>query len=308
MLQLDFSQESLDVQKKVVVEEFKETSINQPYGDLWHELSALAFKKHPYRWPTIGLVPQHIEDAELDDVKTFFGRYYMPNNAVLVVAGKLDIEQTKASIEQWFGRIPSGDIHFGKIEMEPVQEALRSVTLERAVPSDALYMGFHMADRKHKDFIVFDLLSDILSGGRSARLYERLLKGSEYFSDVNAYISGTLDPGLFVIESKLLNGADMEKGKALIWSELQKLKDELVDSEELQKVKNSMISAVAFSEVSITNKAINLAYYEMLGDVGHINRQVEELEAVTVEDLHRVANEIFTLENCSEVVYRREER
>ncbi len=303
MLQLDFNQKSLDVQKKVVVEEFKETSINKPYGDMWHELSALAYREHPYRWPTIGLVPEHIEDAELEDVERFFDGHYKPNNAVLIIVGKLDIPKTKALIEQWFGKIEAGEVAQKALPEEPVQKEFRTKTLERQVPSDALYLAFHMPDRKHKDFIVYDIMSDVLSGGRSSRLYEQLLKGSELFSDIGAYISGTLDPGLFIIEAKLLDGADMEKAKLLIWAELQKLKDTLVDAEELQKVKNSMISQVAFSEVSITNKAINLAYYEMLGDLNLINVQEAEIDSVTVKDIQRVANETFRMDNCSEVIY-----
>ena len=178
MKQLAFSQESLDVQKKVVVEEFKETSINQPYGELWHELSALAFKKHSYRWPTIGLVPEHIEEAELDDVKAFFNNYYKPNNAILVVAGKLDMNAIEDVIAKWFGPISSGDVDFLEIHSEPEQSEYRQKILERNVPSDAIYMGFRMPERLHQDFVVYDLLSDILGGGRSARFFQRLLKGT----------------------------------------------------------------------------------------------------------------------------------
>jgi len=308
MLQLAFSQESLDVQKKVVVEEFKETSINQPYGEMWHEMSALAFKIHSYRWPTIGLIPDHIENAALEDVKAFFNNYYKPNNAVLVIAGNINFQKTKKMIEQWFGSIPRGVVKFHDIPAEPIQEVFRQKILKRQVPSDAIYMGFHMPDRQHQDFIVCDLLSDILGGGRSSRLYKQLLKGTGLFSSVTAYISGSLDPGLFIIEAKLLEGTDLERAKLLIWAELQKLKDQIVDKTELQKVKNSMISGVEFSEVSITNKAINLAYYEMLGDAQMINGQIEEIDKVTVEDLQRVANEIFREDNCSEVLYQRKER
>ena len=303
MLQLDFNQRSLDVQKKVVVEEFKETSINQPYGDLWHELSSLAFNKHPYRWPTIGLVPEHISEAELTEVRAFFERYYKPSNAVLIIAGKYNQDKIESSIEHWFGSIPGGEVDFRPIPMEPVQTSFRQKTVKRKVPADALYLAFHMPERNHKDFIVYDLLSDILSGGRSARLYQNLLKGTELFSKINAYITGTLDPGLFVVEGHLLDGADMEQALFLIWAELDKLTKELVEAEELQKVKNSLISSVAFSEVSITNKAINLAYYEMMGDLKRINQQEEEIEAVTPEDLLRVAQLIFTKDNCSELRY-----
>lgn len=305
MLQLDFSQKSLDVQRKVVVEEFKETCINKPYGDMWHELSALAFKEHSYRWPTIGLVPQHIEEAKLDDVVDFFNSYYKPNNAVLVVAGNVEIPHAKAVIEKWFGNIPSGDLSFHDIPVEPEQKAYRCKTLHSSVPSNAIYMGFHMPDRKHKDFIVYDIISDILGGGRSARFYEQLLKGTELFSSINAYISGTLDPGLLVIESKLLEDADMEQAQLLIWAELQKLIETPVSEEELLKVKNSMISGVTFSEISIIERAINLAYYEMLGDADFINDQLKEIESVTVADVQRVAKKIFLKENCSEIRYVR---
>jgi len=306
MLKLNFSQQSLDVQKKVVVEEFKETSINEPYGDLWHELSALAFREHPYRWPTIGLVPKHIEDADLEEVEQFFYNYYRPNNAILVVAGNFSEPNIKSSIEKWFGKIPRGEILRKNIKTESPQTAFRSKTLTRPVPSDAFYMAFHMPDRKHKDFIVCDLLSDILSGGRSSRLYNRLLRGSGLFSHIDAYISGTYDPGLFVVEAKLLDGADMEKANRLVWEELEKLKTAPVDQQELQKVKNGLISSVAYSELSITTKAINLAFYEMLDDVSLINKQQAEIDAVQTSDLQRVAQTILVPENCSQVVYHKE--
>jgi len=304
MLQLDFNQKSLDVQKKVVVEEFKETSINQPYGDLWHELSSLAFELHPYKWPTIGLVPEHISEANLSDVKVFFERYYQPDNAVLVVAGKYGRE-VKEQVQKWFGKIPTGRTKITAAPSEPKQLIFKTRTIYRPVPADALYLAFHMPDRNHPDFIVYDILSDILSGGRSARLYQNLLKGSKHFSKINAYITGTMDPGLFTIEATFSEEADQKQAKLLIWAELEKLKTELIPKEELQKVKNSMISSVAFSEVSITHKAINLAYYEMLGAAEKINTQEEEIESVTVEDLMRIANEVFHNENCSELFYLR---
>lgn len=303
MLQLDFNQNSLDIQKKVVVEEFKETSINEPYGDLWHELSDLAFKIHPYRWPTIGLVPEHIEDAMLTDVEHFFNDYYKPNNAVLVVAGNYNPLLVEEQIEQWFGGIASGPLRAEPLPVEPAQRAFRTRTLQRNVPARALYLAYHMPDRLHPDFIICDILSDIMSGGRSSRLHRNLLKGSDLFSSVNAYVTGTIDPGLFVIEAKLLPNTDLNRAKQLIFNELQKLKDNLIEKEELQKVKNSLISSVAFSEVSITHKAINLAYYEMLGDVSLINNQEVEIESVNVTDLQRIAQEIFVMENCSEVIY-----
>jgi predicted Zn-dependent peptidase len=306
MKSLIFSQESLDVQKKVVVEEFKETSINKPYGDLWHELSALVYKNHPYRWPTIGLTPQHIEDANLDDVKLFFENHYNPSNAILVVAGKLDVENTKTQIEKWFAEIPGNPKPNTGIIQEPQQNEYRQKTVYRPVPSNAIYLGFPMGDRLHKDFALCDVLSEVLCGGRSSRFYQNLIKNSEMFSNVDAYISGTMDPGLFIIEAKLLDGADIEKAKALIWKEIDHLMDTLVDAEELQKVKNGLISSIVFSEVSIINKAINLAYYEMLKDADMINNQEEDYLDITPEDLQSVAKRIFLKSNCNEILYLKE--
>jgi len=305
MKQLDFNQKSLDIQKKVVVEEFKETSINKPYGELWHALSDLAFTIHPYRWPTIGLNPSHIEDANLDDVKAFFEKHYRPNNAVLVIAGNMEIEKTKASIEKWFSDIPSSVISNEKIPVEPQQLSFRTKTLIKEVSSDALYMAFHIPDRLDKSFGAFDMLSDIFSGGKSARFYQNLLKETEIFSSVFAYITGSIDPGLFVIEAKLIGDNKVDEARTLIWQELEKMKVELISEKEIQKVKNSLISSISFSEVSVIHKAINLAYYEMLGDATLINKQEEDYVDVTAEDIRQLSINTFTKENCSEIIYLR---
>ena len=306
MKSLIFSQESLDIQKKVVVEEFKETSINKPYGDLWHELSALVYKKHPYRWPTIGLIPEHIENANLDDVKSFFENHYNPSNAVLVIAGNLDIEKVKTQINKWFSDIPGNPKSKVSIQEEPKQNEYRQKTVYRSVPSNAIYLGFPMGDRLHKDFAICDVLSEVLCGGRSSRFYQRLIKNTDLFSNVDAYITGTIDPGLFIIEAKLLDGADIDKAKDLIWQEIDHLMNSLVDSEELQKVKNGLISSITFSEVSVINKAINLAYYEMLKDASMINNQEEDYLYITPEDLQAVAKKIFVKTNCNEILYLKE--
>ncbi len=303
MMQLDFSQKNLDIQKKVVVEEFKETCLNKPYGDLWHHLSSLTYKTHPYQWPTIGKIPKHIEDAELSDVKSFFNNYYTPSNAILVLSGKFDTNDAKRKIDKWFGSIPAGETFLDKVPTEDVQNEKRTEKLFRNVPSDAYYLAFHIVDRKHKDFATYDIISDILSGGRSSRFYQNLLKGSALFSNVSAYITGTIDPGLFVVEARYLNDADVDQGISMIWQELDRLKLEKVADQELQKIKNSMISSICFSEVSIVHKAINLAYYEMLGNVDLINNQEEEYNQVTSEDIIRLANQTFVESNSSEIYY-----
>lgn len=303
MKQLKLDQKALDIQKKVVIEEFKETSINKPYGDVWHELSDLAYKNHPYRWPTIGLELGHIEQAELMDVKAFFDMYYRPNNAILVICGNIALDSTKAMIEKWFGDIPAGPLNKVSIPNEQIQVAKRTKTCHRPIPSAALYLAFPMPDRKHKDFIVYDILSDILGGGRSSRLYRNLLINQNLFSNIGSYISGTLDAGLFIIDCKLLDEITSDVALEKIWHELESIKKEPISEEELQKVKNGLISSVVFSEVNVNTKAINLAYYEFLGDASMINLQVEEIEQVTTADLSRVVNELFDKEICSELRY-----
>jgi len=306
MQQLNINEKTLEIQKKVVVEEFKETSLNKPYGDLWHHLSDLAYSSHPYRWPTIGLVPEHIEEAKLNDVKYFFDNHYTPNNAVLVLSGKFQEKEALDKIEKWFGDIPASKVGANKLSPEPKQSSYRHKEIFGAVPANALYMAFHMPDRLHPDFSTYDIMSDILSGGRSCRLYQNLLKKTEVFSHVDAYITGTIDPGLFMIDAKLMGDEDVEKAQYLIWHELQTLKDVKIPTEELEKVKNGLISSICFSEVSIIHKAINIAYYEMLGDVSLINRQEEDYIKISAEDIQRVAKETFVKKNCSEINYFKE--
>ncbi|NNF22260.1 MAG: insulinase family protein [Saprospiraceae bacterium] len=307
MLYLNIDQKALDVQKKVVLEEFNETSINLPYGNLWHVLSDTAYKKHPYRWPTIGMKKEHIANAGLEDVADFFQENYNPNNAILVITGRQDIETTRNLVNKWFGEIPQGPEVVHNISTEPDQQGLRKRLLSDDVPADAIYMAFHMPGRLHKDFAAVDLLSDILSGGRSSRFYKKLLKGTTVFSNIQAYVTGTMDPGLFVIEAKLMDNATVDEARVLIWNELALLKIEKEEEHELQKVKNGLISSISFSEVSVINKAINLAYFEMLGDASMINRQEEEYNQVTTDDIQRVAKQIFRKENCSEVIYLKKE-
>jgi len=307
MLKLKFDQKSLDVQKKVVVEEFKETSINKPYGDLWHHLSDLAFKKHPYRWPTIGLRTDHIEKADLADVKQFFARHYHPGNAILVISGRIDISVAEQLVEKWFASIPAARPLQDAIEIEPEQDAFRQKLLVRKVPSTAIHLAFHMPERKHTDFGIYDLISDILASGRSSRFYQKLIRKTNIFSSIDAYITGSMDPGLFLVEARLQDDADLDKARELIWGQLDILKNEQVGIQELQKVKNSLISSICYSEVSILHKAINLAYFEMLGDAQLINSQEDEYKHIVADDIMRVSKSLFRRENCSELVYLKEE-
>jgi len=306
MLQLAFSKQSLDVQRKVVVEEFKETCLNEPYGDVWHLLSELAFKKHPYRWPTIGKVPKHVQDATLEDVKDFFYKYYRPNNAILTVAGNINEEAVKVLCEKWFGNIPKGNVPKRNIPQEPKQAKFQQLVKTANVPVDALYLAFHMSGRNEADYYATDLLSDILCNGSSSRLYRRLYKDQKLFNQIDAYVTGSLDPGLLVVEGKPLDSVSLEQGKAAIWKELEILKSEKIAEVELQKYKNKFESSIIFSEMSILNKAINLSFYEVLGDANLINQETEKFLNVTVDDIYRVANEVLTEENCSELYYRKQ--
>lgn len=303
MLQLAFSQQALDTQKKVVIEEFKETCLNQPYGDMWHHLSAMAYTTHPYKWPTIGAKIDHIADASLDEVIHFFQTHYGPNNAVLVIAGPLTYDLSLSLAEKWFGDIPPIGLKPRLLPQEPPQVTPRTVELQSKVPAPAIYMGFKMSNRKHRDFYALDLLSDVLANGRSSRFYKILHKQKGLFSTIDAFISGTVDPGLFIIEGKPTDGVSIENAKSAIWEQLEELKCNPLNSNELDKLKNKTISSMVYSEVSVLNKAISLAYFESLGDAELINSEVQSYTEVISDDIQRVAQKLFTPERLNEIIY-----
>lgn len=303
MKQLVFSQKALDIQKKVVVEEFKETCLAEPYGDVWHHLSALVYKQHSYSWPTIGKDMTHIENAKLDDVKNFFNKHYTPQNAILVISGNVDYTIIKESVIKWFGDIPAGNKYNRELIQEPVQDHFRNISISGNVPLPAIYMAFRMVGRSHPDYYVYDLISDILSNGRSSRLYQRLHKVNQIFTQIDAYISGTFDPGILVIEGRPSDGISIDQATAEIWKELELLKAEKISDRELQKLKNKIESSLEYSEISILHKSMSLAYFELLGDANLINREAEEYQKVTSQDIQRVAKVLFTKENCSVLNY-----
>lgn len=306
MANLIFNEKNLETQRKVVVEEFKETCLNEPYGDVWHHLADLAYKVHPYRWPTIGKVPQHVADAQLEDVKTFYQKFYCPNNAVLVVAGRVKTEEVKVLTEKWFGGIPAGPLIERHLPAEPPQKALQQRILHGEHPADALYLAFHIPSRVDVDFYGVDLLSDVLGNGPSSRLYQRLLKERELFSMIDCYISGTIDPGLLIIEAKPYDSVSLEQARSAIWEELNQLKAEQIGTRELEKLQNKVESTLIFSESNVLNKAINLAFFEVLGNAELINQEAQLYRRVQPEDIQRLAQSIFTQENCSEVWYSKQ--
>jgi predicted Zn-dependent peptidase len=303
MLSLAFSKKSLDVQRKVVCEEFKEHYINKPYGDVWHTMRELAYKEHPYRWMTIGKELSHIENATLEDVKAFFFKHYTPINAILVVAGNVSVEQVKTLAEKWFGDIPSGEQYNRNLPAEPQQAEARRLTVHRNVPMDAIYKTWHMCARRDDDYYATDLLTDILGGGASSRLYQSLVKEQQLFANINCYHFGSLDKGLLTIEGQLIKGVDMQKAEDAIELELDKVRKELIDDRELQKVKNKTESVMAFEDMSVMNRAGSLAFYELLGDGELMNSEFQKYQQVKSEDLHRIANEVMTSNNSNTLWY-----
>lgn len=303
MLSLAFSKKSLEVQRKVVCEEFKEHYINKPYGDVWHNMRALAYTTHPYRWMTIGATLQHIEDATLEDVKAFFAKHYTPCNAILVVAGNVELEQVRSLAEKWFGPIPSGVRYQRALPTEPKQTASRQKAFKTNVPLDALYKCWHMPARMDDRYYACDLLSDILSGGGSSRLYQKLVKEKQLFSNIECYHFGSTEPGLMTIEGKLVKGISMEMAEAALSEEIEQLKQEIIPEKELQKVKNKTESAMAFEDMSLMNRASSLAMYENLGESELINTELEKYQRVRPEDIRQMCREIFEETNCNTLHY-----
>lgn len=303
MLSLAFGEKSLEVQRKVVSEEFKEHYINKPYGDVWHKMRDLAYKVHPYRWMTIGKELSHIENARLEDVKKFFFKHYRPVNAILVVAGNVTVQKVKELADKWFGDIPAGEKYLRDLPQEPEQTEARKMEVKADVPLDAFYKCWHIYPRKDKRYYVADLITEILSGGGSSRLFHSLVKEKKLFSAVECYHSGSLDAGTLVIEGKLVKGIRMEDAEKAVENELEKMRTDKVTSTELQKVKNKVESLIAFEDMSLTNRANSLAFYELLGDADLMNHELEKYNVVTAEDILHESRVIFRPENSNTLYY-----
>ncbi|GAB5418397.1 MAG: pitrilysin family protein [Crocinitomicaceae bacterium] len=299
MLSLAFTPKSLEVQRQVVIEEFKQRYLNQPYGNVWLELRPIAYQEHPYKWATIGKNIQHIEDATMEDVKAFFKKHYNPQNAILCIAGNLSLEKVKSLSEKWFGNIPAGTKYERNLPKEPVQTELREKTIESDVPTDAFYYAFKMVDRKHADFYTADALSDALGRDKSSRLYVTLKKEQKLVSDINAYIMGSTDEGLLVISGKLYDGVSFESFEKALWEELEHLCAQPMEDSELEKIMVKIRTAKAFQEQGLLNRAMALAMNEMLGDANDVNLESEKYKQITPEDMHRVAKDIFQKQRCS---------
>ena len=303
MLSLAFSKKSLETQRKVVCEEFKEHYINKPYGDVWHKMRTLAYTTHPYKWMTIGSSLQHVEDATLEDVKAFFFKHYTPCNAILAVAGNVDLEQIKSLAEKWFGPIPAGTKYNRDLPIEPAQKSPRHLEVKSNVPLDALYKCWHIYPRTDDRYYATDLISDILSGGGSSRLFQSLVKEKQLFSNLDCYHFGSTDAGLITIEGKLVKGVNIKDAESAVMEELKKISEEGISEAELEKVKNKAESAMAFEDMSIMNRASSIAMYELLGDANLINTELAKYKEVTAEQIKEQCRIIFDENNCSTMYY-----
>ena len=304
MLSLAFSKKSLEVQRKVVCEEFKEHYINKPYGDLWFKMRELAFTTHPYKWMTIGKELSHVENATIDDVKAFFHKHYNPANAILVVAGNVTTEQVKGLAEKWFGPIPMGEKYNRNLPEEPKQTAARFLEVTADVPLDSLVKTWHIEARLDKGYYVADLITEILGGGGSSRMYQALVKEKQLFSSLDCYHFGSIDKGLLAIEGKLVKGIKIEDADKAVCEQLQKIQADLIEDSELQKVKNKTESIIAFEDMSIMSRASSLANYELLGDANLMNTELDRYQAITSEDIREYSKLIFDEANSNTLYYR----
>ena len=299
MLSLSFTDKSLEVQRQVVIEEFKQRYLNQPYGDDWLLLRPLAYKKHPYKWATIGKEVSHIENAKMDDVRAFFKRFYNPSNAILCVAGNFELKYVKNRVSHWFGAIPSGKKPPRILPMEPKQTEFRELEVERKVPANAFYYAFKMSERKNEKYYVSDVLSDALGREKSGHLNLKLKKEKQLVSDITAYITGSLDDGLFVITGKLNDGVSFEEFDQTFWNFLEEVRKTEIDDNELDRLKIKIRTALEFQEQVLLNRAMNLFFFELLGDANGVNEEHLIYQSITPSALRLVAEEILQKENCS---------
>ncbi len=303
MLSLAFDEKSLDVQRKVVSEEFKEHYLNKPYGEVWNKIREMAYKKHPYKWMTIGKELKHIEEAKLQDVKNFFYKHYTPANAILVVAGNVETEHVMRLTEKWFGPIPAGEKYVRQLPQEPKQTEPRRMEITADVPLDAFYKVWHMASRLERGYYITDLITDILGGGASSRLFQSLVKEKKLFSSIDCSHFGSSDTGLLSIEGKLVKGVKIEEAEKAVNEEVEKMKTQLVEEKELQKVINKTESTILFEDMSVMSRANSLAYYELLGDAQLMNDELQKYESVTAQELMDESIRIFDERNSNTLYY-----
>lgn len=306
MMSLDLSPRSLEVQRSVVMEEYKQRVLNLPYGDVTHLLLPLAYQAHPYRWPVIGRELSHIANATLDEVKAFYSRFYNPGRAILAVTGNVEWDEVISLAEKWFGEIPAGPAYQRNMPKEPKQTVQRRLEVNRPVTQDALYMSFHSPGCMHPDLYVCDVLSDILSNGDSSRLRQRLVHEQKVFSAIDAPLTGTRDAGLLDIKGKLASGVTLPQAEEAVWKELRLLMTQAVDEYELQKVKNKYESVQTFGRINYQRLAFRLAWFELNGKAELIDEELEKYQSVSQDQLLTVAGELFREDNASVLYYAKQ--
>ncbi len=299
MLSLSFTQKSLDVQKNVVIEEFKQRYLNQPYGDVWLELRPLTYRKHPYQWATIGKEISHIENATITDVKSFFTKHYSPSNAILCIAGDFELNEVKSMVKKWYNEIPAGQKYCRNIVREPKQKKFREKTIYRNVPANSFYYAFKMPGRLDPDFLTIDVISDALGRDKSSRLYNSLKKELKLVSSINSFITGSIDDGLLIISGKLNDNISFEKLDKAIWEEINLLLSHNLSKNDLNRIMNKIRTSKEFENMGILNQAMNLCYYELLGDADMINKESNIYNQIEVNDINRVAKSILKKSSCS---------
>jgi len=295
---LNVNEKSLEVQRKVVIEEFKERYLNKPYGQAWHQLRAMAYKSHPYQWPTIGKTVKEIEDASLEDVQAFYEKFYHPNNAILTLSGNISMDD-KPLIEKWFGDLKPGETYHRDLPREQVQTKARRHSIEDNVPIQSVYIAFPMQARGEDGYYACDLLSDLLSNGKSARLHQELVKEKQLFTEINAYILGSFDPGLFVVTGKPNDNVSQTEAEQAIWTVLENIKNAPPLDIELQKVKNKVEANLVYQLIEPMNQALSLAFFELMGNAADVNNEQENYQAVTLKDIGMAADQLFQKEKSN---------
>jgi predicted Zn-dependent peptidase len=299
MFSLAFTPKSLEVQRNVVIEEFKQRYLNQPYGDVWLNLRPLAYKVHPYQWATIGKEIRHIEEAKMDDVRAFFNKFYSPSNAILCIAGNFQRAYIEDMVNKWNGDIPGGMKPARILRAEPEQTTFREQLLDRNVPANAFYYAFKMDERRSEGYYLADVLSDALGRDKSSRLYTELKKNKQLVSEIGAYITGSLDNGLLVISGKLNDGVSFDQVDQAIWEELEKMKVHAMPDHELHRLMNKLKTSREFEEQGLLNRAMNLSQFELIGDANGINEEATIYDAIQPVHLQETAMKLFKKSNCS---------
>ena len=292
MRNLLIDKKHLDIQKKVVIEEFKQRYLNQPYGDVYKLMRELSYKVHPYSWQTIGKDISHIKNADLEAVKDFYNTYYQPNNAILALSGNIKSEQAFSLVEKIFS-FDSTATKTISYKQEPLQIENRFLEVKRNVPASIVFITFPMCKRVDEDFYIFDLISDILSNGKSSRLYKYFVMEKKIFTGIDAVVSGDDDNGLFMIIAKLTDGITAEQAEKEIFLAVKQFCDNPPTDREFQKVKNKYITNITLNNIKILDKAMNLAYYEHLNILDRINTEQNRYETIKIEDMVCLAKKTF---------------